>query len=90
LLTVSRSFMNVANCVLWRMVIILKANKVNFFVSSLLFVFWYHLPNFLDTPRIYVVDVRWKHSITVPRDPEHRPLQLLFSVHNSIYCINIT
>jgi hypothetical protein len=29
-----------------------KTNKVNFFVSSVLFVFWYHSPNFLDTPRI--------------------------------------
>jgi hypothetical protein len=50
LLTVSRSFMNVANSVLWRMASILKANKVNLFVSSVLFVFWYHSPNFLDTP----------------------------------------
>jgi hypothetical protein len=33
------------------MAIILKANKVNLFVSSVLFVFWYHSPNFLDTPR---------------------------------------
>jgi hypothetical protein len=32
----------------------LKANKVNLFVSSVLFVFWYHSPNFLDTPRIAV------------------------------------
>jgi hypothetical protein len=30
----------------------LKANEVNLFVSSVLFVFWYHSPNFLDTPRI--------------------------------------
>jgi hypothetical protein len=52
LLTVSRSFMNVANSVLWRMAIILKANKVNLFVSSALFVFWYHSPKFLDTPHI--------------------------------------
>jgi hypothetical protein len=52
LLTVSRSFMNVANRVLWRMAIILKVNKVNLFVSSVLFVFWYHSPNFLDTPHI--------------------------------------
>jgi hypothetical protein len=50
--TVSRSFMNVANSVLWMMAIILKFNKVNLFVSSVLFVFWYHSPNFLDTPRI--------------------------------------
>jgi hypothetical protein len=34
LLIVSRSFINVANSVLWRMAIILKANKVNLFVSS--------------------------------------------------------
>jgi hypothetical protein len=53
LLTVSRSFINVANSVLWRMAIILKANKVNLFVSSVLFVLWYHSPNFLDTPRMY-------------------------------------
>jgi hypothetical protein len=33
LLTISRSFMNVANRVLWRMARILKANKVNLFVS---------------------------------------------------------
>jgi hypothetical protein len=34
------------------MAINLKANKVNLFISSVLFVFWYHSPNFLDTPRI--------------------------------------
>jgi hypothetical protein len=34
------------------MAIILKANKVNLFVSSVLFVFWYHSPNVLDTPHI--------------------------------------
>jgi hypothetical protein len=33
------------------MAIILKANKVNLFVSSVFFVYWYHSPNFLDTPR---------------------------------------
>jgi hypothetical protein len=44
--------MNVANRVLWRMMIILKANKVYLFVSSVLFVFWYHSPNVLDTPHI--------------------------------------
>jgi hypothetical protein len=52
LLTVSVSFMNVANSVLWRMAIILKANKVNLFIPSVLFVFWYHSSNILDTPRI--------------------------------------
>jgi hypothetical protein len=44
--------MNVANRVLWRMMIILKANKVNLFVSSVLFVFWHHSPNVLDPPHI--------------------------------------
>jgi hypothetical protein len=34
------------------MAIILKANEVNLFVSSVLFVFKYHSPNFLNTPRI--------------------------------------
>jgi hypothetical protein len=52
--TVSRSVMNVANSVLWRMAIILKANKVNLFVSSVLFLFWYRSLNFLDTPRVYI------------------------------------
>jgi hypothetical protein len=62
LLRVSRSFMNVANRVLWRMMIILKANKVNFFVSSVLFVFWYHSPNILDTPHICSISrLRVKH-----------------------------
>jgi hypothetical protein len=31
--------MNIVNSVLWRMAIILKANNVNLFVSSVLFVF---------------------------------------------------
>jgi hypothetical protein len=38
--------MKVTNRVFWRMAIILKANKANIFVSSVLFVFWYHSPNF--------------------------------------------
>jgi hypothetical protein len=29
-----------------------KANRVNLFVSSVLFVFWYHSLNFLDTPHM--------------------------------------
>jgi hypothetical protein len=33
------------------MAIIWTANKVNLFVSAVLFVFWYHSPNFLDAPR---------------------------------------
>jgi hypothetical protein len=63
LLRVSRSFMNVANSALWRMAIILKANKVNLFMSSVLFVFRYHSPNFLDTPRISVTLVRLRCSV---------------------------
>jgi hypothetical protein len=31
-----------------------EANKVNLFVSSVLFVFWYHSPNFLDTPHMFL------------------------------------
>jgi hypothetical protein len=50
LLTVSRTFMNVANSSFWRMAIILKTNQINSFISSLLFVFWYHSQKFLDTP----------------------------------------
>jgi hypothetical protein len=57
LLTVSRSFMNVANRVLWRMAIILKANKVNLFVYSVLFVFCYHPPNVLDT--LHICNISW-------------------------------
>jgi hypothetical protein len=51
MLTVSRIFMNVANSVLWRMAINLKANKVNLFLYSDLFVFWYDSPKLLETPR---------------------------------------
>jgi hypothetical protein len=32
---------------------VVKANKVNLFVSSVFFVFWYHSPNFLDTPHMW-------------------------------------
>jgi hypothetical protein len=39
------------------MAIILKANKVNLFVSSVLFVFWYHSPNGLDSLHIY--NISW-------------------------------
>jgi hypothetical protein len=37
-----------------RMAIILTANNVNCFVSSISFVFWYHSPYCLDTPRILI------------------------------------
>jgi hypothetical protein len=43
--------MNIANSVLWKMATILKANKFNLFVFSVLIVFWHHSPNFLDTSR---------------------------------------
>jgi hypothetical protein len=36
------------------MAIVLKTNKVNLFVSSVLFVFWYHSPNILETPGILI------------------------------------
>jgi hypothetical protein len=48
--------MIVANSVLWRIAIILKVNKVDLFVSSVLFVSWYHSPNILDTPRTSVTN----------------------------------
>jgi hypothetical protein len=60
LLTVYRSFMNVANSVLWRMATILKANKVNLFVSSVLFVFWCHSPDFLDTPCTLQINTKFR------------------------------
>jgi hypothetical protein len=39
------------------MAIILKANKVNLFVSFVLFVFWSHSPNVLDTP--HICNISW-------------------------------
>jgi hypothetical protein len=51
--TVSKRFIKKKKNVLWRMAIILKDNKASLFVSSVLFVFWYHSPNFLDTPHIH-------------------------------------
>jgi hypothetical protein len=47
--------MNVASSVLRRMAVILKANTINLFVFSVLFVFWYHSRNFLDPPGISVL-----------------------------------
>jgi hypothetical protein len=44
----------------------LKANKVNLFVSSVLFVFWYHSPNFLDTPRILSGCRRHRYATPFP------------------------
>jgi hypothetical protein len=55
--------MNVTNSVLRRMAIILKASKVNLFVSSVLFVFWYHSPNFLDTPpKMDLEEIGWERG----------------------------
>jgi hypothetical protein len=45
----------------------LKANKVNLFVASVLFVFWYHSPNFLDTPHICDIS-RVRVNVLVPDD----------------------
>jgi hypothetical protein len=39
------------------MAIILKTYKVNLFVSSVLFVFWYHSPNVLDT--LHICNISW-------------------------------
>jgi hypothetical protein len=36
----------------------LKANKVNLFLSSVLFVFWYHSPKYLDTLCITLQEIR--------------------------------
>jgi hypothetical protein len=48
----------------------LKANKVNLFVSSVLFVFWYHSPNVLDTPHICNISgLRVKFTFNTNRSP---------------------
>jgi hypothetical protein len=90
LLTVSRSFMNFANSVLWRMTIILKANKVNLFSSSVLFVFRYHSPNVLDTPRIpplYVSTLlchpQWAH--TGPAQRQHQHIDCMYGHHTGLH-----
>jgi hypothetical protein len=47
------------------MAIILKTNKVNLFVSSVLCVLWYHSPNVLDT--LHICNISWlrvNHSKT--------------------------
>jgi hypothetical protein len=57
LLTVSKSFMNLANSVFWRMAIILKFNKVNLFVSSVLFCFSRTIHRSFQTHHVYVIVV---------------------------------
>jgi hypothetical protein len=47
------------------MAIILKANIVSLFLSSVLFVFWYYSPNFLDTPHIKY-DTHILSALTIP------------------------
>jgi hypothetical protein len=62
------------------MAIILKANKVNLFVSSVLFVFWYHSPNILDTP--HTCNISWlrvKKKIGEDLEGNHREITNLFS-----------
>jgi hypothetical protein len=39
------------------MAIIMKANKVNLFVSSVMCVFWDHSPNVLDT--LHICNISW-------------------------------
>jgi hypothetical protein len=57
------------------MAIILKANKVNLFVPSVLFVFCYHSPNYLDTPRT--------KEILQPKQLSHFPSTLRFSIQRT-------
>jgi hypothetical protein len=45
----------------------LKANKFNLFVSSVLFVFWYHSPKFLDTPHVSHTRI----CLLLTRTPSH-------------------
>jgi hypothetical protein len=56
---------------LWRMASILTVNKVHLFVSSVLFVFWYHSPNVLDTPH-KLSPPGYKSLLLVPSTPWHK------------------
>jgi hypothetical protein len=77
------------------MAIILNANKVNLFVSSVLFVFWYHSPNFLDTPRTSAARDRldthlsnvppWEQMTTFGRLGEMRTyIQIYWTILNNV------
>jgi hypothetical protein len=88
LLTVFRRFMNVANSVLWRMAIILKVNKLNLFVSSVLFVFCYHSPNVLDTPRTYSAVTRVYNATVLPYAIAF-PILLVFHLGHMLDIIHI-
>jgi hypothetical protein len=59
--------------------IILRANKVNLFASSVLFVFWYHSPNVLDTPHICNVS-----RVRVKLYDQDSPQYFLCSQHHNI------
>jgi hypothetical protein len=64
------------------MVVILNANKVNVFVSSVLFVFWFHSPNVLDTPHICNISrlrVNCTHIIVQECNAGGRELRVAFN-----------
>jgi hypothetical protein len=46
----------------------LKANKVNLFVSSVFFVFWYHSPNVLDT--LHICNISWLRVKYIRENPK--------------------
>jgi hypothetical protein len=80
------------------MAIILKANKVNLFVSSVLFVFWYHSPNVLDTPHIcniswlrvkFLSAIRFKARIIAAVKNIDAPMMTLVWQELE-YCIDVT
>jgi hypothetical protein len=80
--------MNVAESVLWRMAIILKVNKVNLLVSSVLFVFWYHSPNFLDTPRItclVLLSYPLMHPLYFLVIPTYHELKAIVEIYANYY-----
>jgi hypothetical protein len=71
------------------MAIILKAKKVNLCVSPVLFVFWYHTLNFLDTPHIYQNTVSYPKTFTLLSNLEvshvSETLGAAFWLHSSQY-----
>jgi hypothetical protein len=65
------------------------ANKVNLFVSSVLFVFWSHSPNFLDTPHICDISRLRVHIFCCPHSNHYRyafpPMTYLVEVSSTSY-----
>jgi hypothetical protein len=53
-------------------------NTLTLFVSSVVFVFWYHSPNFLDTPHIYDIS-----RLRVNQDDE--PSEYAYSADKLIF-----